>query len=100
MLKNAFWDKMHVLRACPVAWFVIVQCNWDAMQALCACSVAQFVLAQCTLGSDQRQILRETFCGKDRRLHFEKLTKKFAKIHVICFTFQIVNIRKDCLVRP
>ena len=30
MLKNAFWDKMHVPRACSVARFVIVHCNWDA----------------------------------------------------------------------
>ena len=100
MLKNAFCDKMHVPRACSVARFVIAQCNWDAMHAPCACSVAQFVLPQCKLGSNQRQILRETFRCKDRRLHFEKCTKKLAKIQVIFFTFQIVNIRKDCLVGP
>ena len=100
MLKNAFWDKMHVPRACSVARFVIAQCNWDAMHAPCACSVVQFVLAQCTLGCVQRQILRETFHGKDRRRHFEKFTKKLAKMHVNFPSFNIVNIRKDCLVRP
>ena len=100
MLKNAFWDKMHVPRACPVARFVIAQCNWDAMHATCACSVVQFVLAQCTSGCDQRQILRETFHGKDRRCHFEKCTKNFVKIYVNFPPFQILNIRKDCLVRP
>ena len=100
MLKNAFWDKMHAPRACSVAQIVIAQCNWDAMHATRACSVVQFVLAQCTLGCDKRQILRETFHGKDRRRHFEKFTKKLAKIHVNFPPFQIVNIRKDCLVRP
>ena len=82
MLQNAFWDKMHVPRACSVAHIVIVQCNWDAMHATRACSVVQFVLAQCTLGCDQRQILWETFHGKDRRCHFEKFIKKLAKIDV------------------
>ena len=62
-------------------------------------AVCASVMQTGMLGSNQRQILRETFRGKDRRLHFEKCTKKFAKIHVIFFTFQIVNIRKDCLVR-
>ena len=82
MLKNAFWDKMPVPCACSVPRFVIAQCNWDVMYAtpVCAFSVAQFVLAQCTLGCDQRQIVRETFHGKDRRHHFEKCAKKLAKI--------------------
>ena len=61
MLKNAFWDKMPVPRACSVARFVIAQCNWDAMHAPCACSVVQFVLAQCTLGSDP---INPKYCGK------------------------------------
>ena len=90
---------LYVCRGRTVTRVSVLRSVLSSGHKPCVCSVAQFVLPQCKLGSDQRQILRETFRGKDRRLHFEKCTKMFAKIHVIFFNFQIVNIRKDCLVR-
>ena len=78
-----------------------------AMQLGCnACTVRMLSRRSAVCASAMQTGIRSTpniagtFRGKDRRLHFEKCTKKLAKIHVILFTFQIVKIRKDCLVHP
>ena len=72
MLKNSFWDKMHVPRACSVAQMVTcaMQLESDARNArmlrsaVCACAMHYLGMRSMS------KYVRETFHGKDSSTPF------------------------------